>query len=82
MMFDDKQEIAEIKKRLEKLESRISFLFRRLNIAAEEVPKWNASPAVIELMKRGDKVAAIRAFMDETGSSLKDAKNFIESLVF
>jgi ribosomal protein L7/L12 len=60
----------------------MSFLFRRLNIGAEEVPNWNASPEVIELMKRGDKVAAIRAFMNETGSSLKDAKNFIESLVF
>ena len=80
-MPDIKQDIEEIKKRLDKLESRMSFLFRRLNIAAEEVPKWNASPAVIAHVKRGDKVAAIRAFMDETGSSLKDAKNFIESLV-
>lgn len=80
-MSDIKQDVEEIKKRLDKLESRMSFLFRRLNIAAEEVPKWNASPAVIELVKRGDKVAAIRAFMDETGSGLKDAKNFIEALV-
>jgi antitoxin component HigA of HigAB toxin-antitoxin module len=80
-MSDIKQDIEEIKKRLDKLESRMSFLFRRLNIAAEEVPKWNASPAVIDLVERGDKVAAIRAFMDESGSSLKDAKNFIESLI-
>lgn len=81
-MSDIKQDVAEIKKRLEELESRMSFLFRRLNIGAEEVPNWNASPEIIELMKRGDKVAAIRAFMNETGSSLKDAKNFIEALVF
>ena len=80
-MSDVNQEITEIKKRLEELESRMSFLLRRLNIAAEEVPRWNASPKLIDLMKRGDKVAAIRTFMDETGSSLKDAKNLIESLV-
>lgn len=80
-MPDSKQEIAEIKNRLEKLESRLSFLYRSLGITTQDVPNWQASPALLELVKKGDKIAAIKAFREETGASLKDAKNFIESLV-
>jgi hypothetical protein len=79
---DRDTEMEAIKARLERVESQMDFLLRRLGIASKEIPGWNASPEIIELMKRGDKVTAIRAFMDETGASLKDAKNFIESLVF
>ena len=35
---------------------------------------------VIELLRQGDKAGAMKAFMHENGASLKDAKNFIESL--
>jgi hypothetical protein len=79
-MSDTERELAEVKSRMDKLEAQMSFLLRRLNIAAEEAPSWNASPAVLELLRRGEKNAAIRAFMDETAASLKDAKRYIESL--
>ena len=79
-MPDSKQEIAEIKMRLDKLESRLGFLYRSLGITAQEVPGWQASPALLELVRKGDRIAAIKAFREETGASLKDAKEFIESL--
>ena len=79
-MSDINQETAEIKMRLEKLEAQMIFLFRRLGIASPETPHLQASPEILELLKRGDKIAAIRAFMDETGAGLKDAKIFIESI--
>jgi len=75
------QELEEIKMRLTKLESQMDFLFRRMGIASRDVPEWSASPDILELVKKGDKNAAIRAFMDETGAGLKDAKNYIESLM-
>lgn len=80
-MSDINKEITEIKTRLEKLESRLSFLYRSLGITTQEVPDWHASPALLELVKKGDKIAAIKAFREETGASLKDAKDFIESLI-
>ena len=80
-MPDSKQEIAEIKMRLDKLESRLGFLYRSLGITAQEVPGWHASPALLELVRKGDRIAAIKAFREETGASLKDAKEFIESLI-
>ncbi len=76
----DKMEIAEIKARLEKIEMQLGFLFRSLNITTREAPAGSASAAVLELAAKGDKIAAIRAFREETGASLKDAKIFIESL--
>ncbi len=76
-----KQEIAEIKARLQKLESQLGFLYRSLGIATNEAPGWTASPAIRELVKKGDRIAAIRTFREETGASLKDAKIFIESLI-
>lgn len=75
------KEIAEIKARLEKLEAKLSFLYRSLGITAQEAPGWHASPALLELVKKGDKITAIKAFREETGASLKDAKDFVESLV-
>ncbi len=74
------KELEEINLRLNKLESRMDFLFRRLGINEKELPAWNPGPEIIDLVKKGDKMAAIKAFMHETGASLKDAKIFVESI--
>lgn len=79
-MPDTEQPLAEIRARLDALEARMSFLLRRLNIAAEQPPVGSASPTVIDLLQRGDRNGAIRAYMDETACSLKDAKRFVESI--
>jgi len=79
-MSDTEREIAELKMRISKIESQMSSLLRRLNIGAEEAPARDASAVVIELVKKGDKKGAIRAFMDETSCSLSDAKRYVESL--
>jgi ribosomal protein L7/L12 len=79
-MAHDEQDVLEIKARLEKLEARMTFLYRSLGLTSEEAPKSNASPRVIELLRQGDKTGAIRAFREETGAGLKDAKNYVESL--
>lgn len=79
-MADSESEMQDIKKRLEKLEARKSFLFRSLGLLSEEVPACSASAKVIELVKQGDKLGGIKAFREETGASLKDARTYIESL--
>ncbi len=79
-MSSNDKELEEIRIRVEKLKSQMLYLFRNLGIAAQEAPKGQASSRVMELIKIGDKNGAIRAFREETGASLKDAKLFIESL--
>ena len=73
-------ETANLEARIAKLESQMSFLLRRLNIASEDLPTWDASPKVLELLRQGDTKGAIRAYMDETACSLSDAKRAVESM--
>jgi len=79
-MSDSQREIQEIRARLEKLEAQMIYLYRSLGMTTNAAPASNASPKVIELVKRGDTLGAIKAFREETGASLKDAKTYIESL--
>lgn len=79
-MTDFEREIADIQTRLERIEAQLLFLFRRLGITTQDAPAAKASPAIVELLNKGDKKGAMRAFMEETGASLKDAKTFVESL--
>lgn len=79
-MSDIESDVAHVKQRLDKLEAQMSFLLRRLNIGAEERPDWDASPAVVDLLRQGDRKGAIRAFMDETSCSLNDARRYVDSL--
>jgi len=78
-MIENNNELEELKRRVEKLEGQMVYLSRQLGISDQEPPKWIASPEVIGLLQRGDKMGAIRAFRNETGAGLKDAKIFIES---
>lgn len=79
-MENVERELAGIKVRLERIEAQLQFLFRRLGVTTRDAPAAKASPAVIDLLNRGDRKGAMRAFTEETGASLKDAKTFIESL--
>lgn len=79
-MSDTDREITELKQRVTKLESQMVFLLRNLGVAYPDVPAGTASPEVMELLRRGQKIEAIKRFREETGAGLKDAKEFIESL--
>lgn len=79
-MTDVKRELDAVRGRLERIEAQLQFLFRRLGITDQDAPAAQASPTVIGLLSRGDKKGAIRAFMEETGAGLKDAKTVIDSL--
>lgn len=79
-MSNVEDEILELKRRVTNLESQVTFLLRDLGIAYPELPRWQASPEIMELVRRGRKTEAIKLFRQETGAGLKDAKEFIESL--
>lgn len=79
-MADVERELAGLRQRLERIEAQLQFLFRRLGISTRDAPAAKASPAVMDRLRRGDRKGAMRAFMEETGAGLKDAKTVIESL--
>jgi hypothetical protein len=79
-MTDIYRELDEIRQRLKKVESQMVFLFRKKGIAMQEAPQYPVSAAVMEFLRKGDTKGAIRAFVEEAGASLKDAKVFIDTL--
>jgi ribosomal protein L7/L12 len=74
------EEIFELKQRVTRLESQMALLLRNLGIAYLDMPAGTASPEVMELLRLGQKIEAIKRFREETGAGLKDAKEFIKSL--
>jgi len=79
-MPDVDHEISELKRRVTTLESQIAFLLRDLGLEYPEPSTWEVPTEIMDLVRRGKKVEAIRLFRQETGAGLKDAKEFIESL--
>ncbi len=78
-MWGNKNDLSDLKERIEKLERQMGYLFRSFGIETGEAPSWQPSSKVIALVSDGKKMEAIKAFREESGVSLKDAKLFIES---
>ena len=73
-------EVLELRQRVGKLERQIAFLLEHLRLEYREEPNAGVSPEILELVRGGDKLRAIKLFREETGLGLKEAKEFIESL--
>jgi ribosomal protein L7/L12 len=73
------QEVAELRRQVAKLERQVVFLMQQLSVtyvdAGDPIP-----PEVIEMVRRGKTMDAIKLYREATGVSLKEAKAFIESL--
>lgn len=72
-------EFSELKSRVNELEDRIDFLYRRLNInylhpGSDPV----FAPQVQEALRRGNKIEAIKIYRELTGVGLAEAKEAIE----
>jgi ribosomal protein L7/L12 len=76
------ERIGEIDARLDRLEGAIRLLLDHAGItydlAAERKPQF--SPLVLELVKAGRTVEAIKAYRDDTGAGMKEAKAAIDEL--
>jgi ribosomal protein L7/L12 len=68
-----------LQSRVNELEDKLQFLYRRLNI---NYPDPNDDPAldarVREAMKRGNKIEAIKIYRELTGAGLAEAKQAID----
>ncbi len=65
--------------RVAHLERQVAFLMAHLELDPPE-PGHGASLEVMDLMRRGKKIQAIKQYREETGVGLKEAKKFVESL--
>lgn len=70
-----------LNKRIAKLERQMSFLLEHFNLEYEDDPnKVYVSPEVKELVQKGKDMQAIALYQKQNSVSMKEAKQFIDSL--
>ena len=72
-------EIQLLRSRVNELEDRLKFLYRRLNIEYAD-PNFDPSlsPQIQEALRRGNKIEAIKLYRELTGVGLAEAKQVID----
>ena len=63
-------------RRLERLERNVDLILKHLGLD----PNGGVNQEVLELMKAGQKIQAIKLYREQTGVGLKTAKDYVESL--
>src|SRR5438876_97583 len=64
--------------RLARLERKVDMLLQRAGITYD--PKSQVSPEVLEALRQGNKIQAIKLYREATGVGLKEAKDFVEEI--
>ncbi len=63
-------------RRLVRLERKVDLIVTHLGLD----PNQGVNPEVMDLMKSGNKIQAIKLYRQQTGVGLKEAKYYVESL--
>lgn len=72
-------EVQQLRSRLNDLEDRLKFLYRRLNIDYADPNSDPAlSPQIQDALRRGNKIEAIKLYRELTGVGLAEAKGAID----
>lgn len=61
---------------LQRIERKLTAILKELNLD----PNAQIDPQVLELAATGQKIEAIKLYREQTGVSLREAKEFVESL--
>lgn len=77
-LFFGYRELTSIKYRQLLLERKIEFVYEQTGLEIDK--HLGVSVKVLEAIKSGNKVKAIRLYREDTGSSLPNARNVIEEL--
>jgi ribosomal protein L7/L12 len=73
-------EYAALRRRVERLERLVARLMDEAGLEPDEALDSGPSPEIVDLIRRGEKLEAIKLYREKTGVGLKEAKAFVESL--
>jgi ribosomal protein L7/L12 len=71
------QDVITLRRRVAELENRIDFLYRKLNIAFVE-ESGLIDPRIVELLRKGNKIEAIKIYREINDVGLAEAKQAME----
>jgi|WetSurMetagenome_2_1015567.scaffolds.fasta_scaffold387984_2 ribosomal protein L7/L12 len=78
----DEREMILLRERVTELEAQVQFLLKSLNLTykTDTTAKDANTARVVEFIRRGDKIGAIKAHRELFLTSLEEAKNAVEEL--
>lgn len=77
--MDETKEIYALKQKVEELERKLEFVMQALRLRYSEVPAAQDGE-IVELIKRGNMIEAIKLYREQTGLGLKEAKDAVDEL--
>jgi hypothetical protein len=80
MPNQEQQEIAQMKGRLSRLEARLEFLYRHLDVTFVEDARINDDPRVIAALKANNITEAIKLYRQATNANLEEARMGVEEM--
>ena len=80
MPTQEQQEIAQMKGRLSRLEARLEFLYRHLEVTFVEDTRLSDDPKVIAALKANNLTEAIKLYRQATNANLEEARMGVEEL--
>ena len=75
----DEHDFNSLKSRVAELEDRLDFLFNHLGVQYSNQPPW-ADPRVVDALRRGNKIEAIKIYRELTNTGLAEAKAVIDKI--
>lgn len=72
--------IGLLRMRVKQLESQVEFLYKHLGVTYISEPGPDDDPRIIEQLKKGNMLEAIKIHRELTGSGLAEAKMAVENL--
>ena len=75
----DEYEMIQLRARIAELEAKVDFLYKRLNVEYLENNQAIDS-RIIELVKQGNKIEAIKIYREMYNVGLKEAKDAVDQL--
>ncbi|MGJ3508940.1 ribosomal protein L7/L12 [Enemella sp. A6] len=76
----DTERIDKLERRIAHLESVVEMLANKSGVAVEWAQPMGISAKEHDLVARGKKIEAIKAYRERTGAGLMEAKNVIDSI--
>jgi len=73
-------EIRELRKQIRKLERKVDLLMDHLQLNYREESDPGITQEIIDLVRMGRKIEAIKLYREETGAGLKEAKEAIDTI--
>ena len=74
------QELVQVRVRVAELEARVQFLYEKLNMEYVPQPNFVDDPKVVEMIKKGNKIEAIRIYRETHSVGLAEAKTAVEEI--